>query len=546
MAALLDGDGPSNTPSGNNRQYGSISIGAEAGGPERKPLVLDTDDDGEDTVTDRDLLRDEMAGMAKLALPLIATYLLEMLPGLVTIILVGRVEYADEEKEEGAKMQKLHLDATSFAVMFSNIVAMAPADGILTAMDTLCSQAHGADQPHKMGTYALTGLAVVSVVFLASSVAMWNAALILISLGQPVEVSNLAGDFIRYMIPGYPFVFVYQLVRKVFEARNEALPMLISTGVDIFINVVVGYYMVHFTEWGWMGAAIAKTIGNIALVPAIFVCMAMLDSRKSHTSNRRENQSSCGYDEMVENHADFLRHLWEGFVVREALSASAFIEFLSLGIPGMLQVLFEWIAFEALTLLCGLLPGQEAIVAIGANTVVMNLANLIYMQYLGASVAGSVRIGNALGAGDAHRAEIASNLTLLSGVVMSVINMGVLLAFCKSLPWLFTTDLDIVETSQQLFVIAVFFQLPDAINANIQAIFRGSGRQFQGAVWNFISYYVVGLPLAYILGVRLGSGVAGLWWGITAGMYAVTISCTAIILRSDWGELASKAASRLD
>lgn len=164
----------------------------------------------------------------------------------------------------------------------------------------------------------------------------------------------------------------------------------------------------------------------------------------------------------------------------------------------------------------------------------MNLANLIYMQYLGASVAGSVRIGNALAAGDAHCAEIASNLTLLSGVVMSVINVEVLLAFCKSLPWLFTTDLDIVEKSQQLFLIAVVFQLPDAV------------RQFQGAVWNFMSYYVVGLPLAYVLGIRLGGGVEGLWWGITAGMYAVTISCTAIILCSDWGELATKAASRLD
>ena len=32
--------------------------------------------------------------------------------------------------------------------------------------------------------------------------------------------------------------------------------------------------------------------------------------------------------------------------------------------------MFEWIAFDAITLLCGLLPGKEAIVAIGANAVI--------------------------------------------------------------------------------------------------------------------------------------------------------------------------------
>lgn len=140
-------------------------------------------------------------------------------------------------------------------------------------------------------------------------------------------MSNLAGDFIRYMIPGYPFIFVYQLIWKVFEARNEALHILISTGVDIFINVVLGYYLVHFTEWGWMGAAIAKTIGNIALVPAIFVCLAMLDRRHLHMNNGRQNGSSCGDEAAESSHVDFLRHLWEGFVL--FLSGSLLMHLLS-------------------------------------------------------------------------------------------------------------------------------------------------------------------------------------------------------------------------
>lgn len=122
--------------------YGSMAVQAGSESDclkfsEQKHII---DDDGE-------LLRDEIAGMTKLAVPVIITYFLEMLPSIITIILVGREYDGGEEGASGGElsMQKLHLDAASLAVMFCNIVAMSPAFGILTAMDTLCSQAHGGE-----------------------------------------------------------------------------------------------------------------------------------------------------------------------------------------------------------------------------------------------------------------------------------------------------------------------------------------------------------------------------------------------------------------
>eukprot|EP00578_Thalassiosira_sp_NH16_P000533 CAMPEP_0181134558 /NCGR_PEP_ID=MMETSP1071-20121207/32152_1 /TAXON_ID=35127 /ORGANISM="Thalassiosira sp., Strain NH16" /LENGTH=177 /DNA_ID=CAMNT_0023221085 /DNA_START=148 /DNA_END=681 /DNA_ORIENTATION=- len=176
----------------------------------------------------------------------------------------------------------------------------------------------------------------------------------------------------------------------------------------------------------------------------------------------------------------------------------------------------------------------------------MNVSSMMYMLYLGASIAGNVRVGNALGAGDVRRAEIASNLTIVSGAVLSLFNMVFLLSFRKALPWFFTTDPDIVEKAQQLFLIATVFQLPDAVNGCVQGIFRGSGRQALAAVYNFVAYYGIGIPLGYVLGVKLGSGVEGLWWGMTAGLCAIAVGCTIIVLRSDWAKLSREAASRLN
>ncbi|KAL7524025.1 hypothetical protein ACHAXR_000410, partial [Thalassiosira sp. AJA248-18] len=145
MVALIE-ERDSISNGGNGHHYGSIAetnlyLNGGANNTERKPLVLDNNNDGEACpnatppqnnpifLEDAELLQDEIAGMTKLAIPVIMTYMLEMLPGIVTIILVGRVEYDDDNDEEGltTSMQKLHLDAASLAVMFTNVVALSPA-----------------------------------------------------------------------------------------------------------------------------------------------------------------------------------------------------------------------------------------------------------------------------------------------------------------------------------------------------------------------------------------------------------------------------------
>ena len=135
---------------GKGHRYGSIierrASLDECDEAEREPLVLD---DGTSLelrpaaaftspcklfLKDKELLQDEIAGMTNLAVPTIITSFLEMLPGIVTIILVGRAEYDsdvgdDIEGEMTTSMKQLHLDAAALAVMIMNVVALSPAFG---------------------------------------------------------------------------------------------------------------------------------------------------------------------------------------------------------------------------------------------------------------------------------------------------------------------------------------------------------------------------------------------------------------------------------
>lgn len=205
-----------------------------------------------------------------------------------------------------------------------------------------------------MGTYALTGLVILSVLCIISSTILWNATFLLTKAGQPLAVAELAGLFARYLTPGIPFSFVYELIRKVSQSRNEAMPMLISSVICNIVTVSVGYYLVHCTSWGWIGAAIARSVGEVALVPTILVAMMMgyggnesdtiekIDSsERIHlmTGTKRSDSTASSADE---NDIEFLQQVMDGFVLSDAIHPAAVMEFLTLGFPGMLQLMFEW------------------------------------------------------------------------------------------------------------------------------------------------------------------------------------------------------------
>jgi hypothetical protein len=87
---------------------------------------------------------------------------------------------------------KLHVDAAALAVMFYNIVGMSTGLGILTALDTLCAAAHGANQPSKMGRYLHTGMVVMAMLSCLVGAVLCNTTRVLLLLRQPPEVAHQA------------------------------------------------------------------------------------------------------------------------------------------------------------------------------------------------------------------------------------------------------------------------------------------------------------------------------------------------------------------
>ncbi|GMF66122.1 unnamed protein product [Phytophthora lilii] len=90
-------------------------------------------------------------------------------------------------------------------------------------------------------------------------------------------------------------------------------------------------------------------------------------------------------------------------------------------------------------------------------------------------------------------------------------------------------------------------EIADGLNAVMQRILRGAGKQKPATIANVVGYYGGGISLAAVLGFALGKGVEGLWFGIGFGIVATLAAMTFIMLRYwKWDELARDARKRTE
>jgi MATE family multidrug resistance protein len=91
------------------------------------------------------------------------------------------------------------------------------------------------------------------------------------------------------------------------------------------------------------------------------------------------------------------------------------------------------------------------------------------------------------------------------------------------LPWIYTSDKNVIVYASQLLIIASFFQLFDGTQVVGLGILRGIGDVNIPTIITFLAYWVVGLPVGYLLGIHLHMGVQGVWYGLVLGLIVASV-----------------------
>lgn len=194
------------------------------------------------------------------------------------------------------------------------------------------------------------------------------------------------------------------------------------------------------------------------------------------------------------------------------------LKIVKIGAPVALQYSFEISAFSGAAILIGTIGAVEQ----AAHQVAINLASVTYMMASGIASAATIKTGNNFGKKnffDLRSSAIASYHVIILFMSITAI---LFIAANNLLPYIYTEDMAVINIAAQLLIIAGFFQLFDGTQVVGLGILRGIGDVNMPTLITFVAYWVIGIPLGYLLGIKLGLGVNGIWYGLTFGLLAAS------------------------
>jgi MATE family multidrug resistance protein len=424
-------------------------------------------------------IRAETRRLVALALPVAGTQIGTMLLGVVDTLMLGRL--STDALAAAAIANVWIFGTTQFAF------------GVLYGLDPIVTQAHGARDGPVAGLAIQRGL-VLAVALAVPLGALWlGTEWFLRATGQDPALAALAQEYTLVQIPSLPFFLAYHALRQYLQGREIVRPalwvMVVANALNALANWALIFGHLGMPALGLVGAGIATSITRVA-------CFGML----------------AAWIGLLELHRD----AWVPWS-RAAFSARGLREILAFGIPVGVQTSLEVWAFSGASLVAGLIDAT----ALAAHTIVLNMAALSFMMPLGIALAAVTRVGNLLGARRPAEAQRAAWVAMALGGLVMAGSAAVFVGLRRVLPGLYTPDPAVVALGAAILPIAAAFQVFDGVQVVGCGVLRGMGRTRPAAVFNAVSYWVVGLPLGAWLALERGWGLAGIWWGLCIGLASV-------------------------
>ncbi|GAA3869916.1 MATE family efflux transporter [Celeribacter arenosi] len=356
------------------------------------------------------------------------------------------------------------------------------------------------------------GAGDTTVVRRATRMALWLSALtgilvyplfgysddLLIALGQKPEIAAIARPYLA--VTGFEMLpaLGVTVLRSYFSALERTRVVLISTVLAVILNAFLNYLLIFgtfgFPELGVVGAGIASLI--VAIVT--FAGLAWYATRATPENALFRN---------------VLKPDWDMFRT-----------VLRLGVPIGLTALAEVGLFNA----AALMMGWISTVALAAHGIALQLSAVAFMIQIGLSNAATIRAGNAYGSRDEAELRRGALVVVVLSLVMAAVTCAVFLLAAKPLIGLFIAPDEpardaVLATGATLMVFAAMFQFSDGGQVTALSLLRGVQDTAVPMWLAGISYWLIGLPTAYVAGFVFDWGGSGVWIGLLVGLTAAWI-----------------------
>ena len=414
-----------------------------------------------------------------LGLPLIGSHLAQMAVQMTDTLMLG---WYDVQALAGVVLGGmfffiLFIVGSGFAFAVMPMVAAASEEGDDTRLRRVT----------RMGMWISIGFATLSIpAFLFS-------APILKAIGQEAVLSEIAQDYLRIL--GWALVpaLLVMVLKSYLAAMEHTRVVLWATLAAAVLNGLLNYALI-FGNWGApelgvRGAAIASLLlHTMTLIVLGIYAVRVLPQHQLF--NR------------------FWRPDWDAFGVVFRMGSQ--IGATSLAEAGL---------FAAATILMGWIGTLELI----AHGIALQVISLFFMIHVGLANAATVRAGRALGRKDQAGLRRGAGIIIALSLAVALISLAIFLIFPYQMVGLFIDPdealrAEILAIGAALLAVAAVFQLADAAQVMALGLLRGVQDTKVPMVQAIFSYWVIGMPLSYLLGITWGVGGVGVWIGLVIGL----------------------------
>ncbi|MGV8854152.1 MAG: MATE family efflux transporter [Devosia sp.] len=372
--------------------------------------------------------------------------------------------------------------------------------GIVGAVAPLVAQARGARNIKAVRRVVRQGLWAGIAVAAALIPLLLQIKPIFTALGQDPDATILAEQYVQIAVwMLFPALAIVAL-RSLLSAFDDTRIILWITLGGVVFNAAVNYALI-FGNFGLprlelRGSAIATVLTNVVMFGL------MLTYVLRHRRFKRFN---------------LMIRFWKPDWPR-------FRQIFRIGTPIGLTVLSEVGLFTAAALLMGLLGTDE----VAAHAVALQCASMAFMVPLGLGIAATVRVGTAYGRGDAEGVRKAGWTAFVLGTgfmtltCVLFLTMGPLIVsgFLDPRSAANTNALGLAVT---FLAVAGLFQIVDGAQVVAAHALRGLSDTTVPMITAIIGYWLIGLPVAYVMGFVLQWRGVGIWLGLAAGLGIVAV-----------------------
>jgi len=420
----------------------------------------------------------EITALLKLALPVFIAQIFITSMSFVDAIMTGQ-------------FSKMHLAAIAVGGSFT-LPAFLFTQAILFAVTPIVAQAYGAGDEDAASETLVQGVWLGIVVGLVVGVIAAFSVQVLPLMNIDPSLIPITEHYVYWMAATLPIVGVYQALRSFIEGHGLTRIIMASGFIGFLLHIPFNYVFVT----GWMGAPEMGASGCGLSTLLAFVCMliTLLVYVKKSTIPFNVNSG-----------------VWY-------LLPQSQWQLLCLGFPMGLSMLAEVSIFSVIALLVA--PLGADIVA--GHQVALNISAQTFMLPYSLGIALTIRIGFFVGKNDLQALKDTVKVGYALALFSAVLTGAFMVFGTTQIASMYTDDHYVQWVAASLLFFAAIYQIPDALQVSSMGILRGFKITRRPMIFTLFAYWLVALPVGYILAFydvwSEPWGARGLWFGLVIGL----------------------------